>query len=189
MKVNSINSAISASEQLCLPVCLTKTLICSHHISALVHLLFIDFGYFSQSLHLWEPHSCLGDAVDVRNSLCLLHLVFQCHRIEGYRLLSGHKRLYWCVYLCVCVCVSMVGVICLLVGITFNRCPANWNRPDVLAASFLACFFFFHLFFFPKRVCCVCVCVCVCVQGGLLKTWRQLLGLDVNTGWYRHTHI
>lgn len=108
----------------------------------------------------------------------LLHLVFHCHRIEGYRLLSGHKRLY--------VCVLPWLPSCLLVGITFNRCLANWNRLDMPAASFLACFFFLSLVFLPKSV----YFLYVCAGGTVKDVMPALVGqvLDVNTGWYGHTH-
>lgn len=65
-------------------------------------------------------------------SVCL-SLDFSASEPKAAAPLSCHKRLHGC------VSASMLGVICLLVGLTFSRCPANRNSSDVLAASFLAC--------------------------------------------------
>lgn len=122
-------------------------------------------------LRLCEPHSRLGDAVYVRSSLCLMHLVFHCHRIEGYRLLSGHKRAVWVctpfVYVCVCVCFH-----------GWRDMFVSWDNLQPLpsqseqtrgAGCLISAMFFFSFTCFSSPS------VCVCVQQGLLKTGRQLL--------------
>lgn len=113
-------------------------------------------------LHHFDFLGCLGDTVDVRNSLYLLHHVFHCHRLKVTLYCPATKGcmgVYSFVYACV---FSMAGVICLLDGITFNCCSASRNRPDVPAPSFLACSFF-SFTCFPKCMRHVCLCVCVCM--------------------------
>lgn len=72
----------------------------------------------------------LGLVVDVRNVCASLY--FSTTQLKAPASLSCHKRLHKC------VCASMLGVTCLLVGLTFSSSssssPANRNSFDVLAA-------------------------------------------------------
>lgn len=111
-----------------------------------------------------------------------LHLVFHCY--TSYTWLSGHKKGCRCVHHCFCV--SMVGMTCLLAGITFRCCPANRNRYQLPHSGNVI--FFFLLFFFR-------MCVCVCALGIVKNRAAAFVGLvwmvtqkTKHTAFYIYTH-
>ena len=109
----------------------------------------------------------------------LSHLVFHRYRIEGYTLLSGHKRLYTGVHT-MCMCISFHGWCDMFVSwdnlqLLFSQ--LEQARRDGCLISGMLCFFFFSCFS-SWSVECVCVHV-----GGWGKVAKDVMAALVRQAW------